>query len=296
MKTLFVKNTRSFFMLTATAFTLLFLGCDKPEDVPSYIYIKTFELSTDDATQGANTQKVTEAWVYANNQILGAYTLPAEIPIPYTGATELNIYAGIRNNGSSASPAIYFHYNPYKITKTLTAGKTDTIVPQTTYKKDLKFAWLENFEASNTLDINTDSDSVYNFKITTTDVKYGKQCGLFTVTDKNPLMAVTTSTSFKGIPSDQQVYLEIDYKGSADMFIQLIGNSVSGTKVLEYTAFRPQADWNKAYINFRFKDYGATEYPSFNFIISAQIPKDADGKATTSNADLRIDNIKLVYP
>lgn len=296
MKTLFVKNTRSFFMLIATAFTLLFGGCDKPEDVPSYIYIKSFELSTDDATQGANTQKVTEAWVYANNQILGAYTLPAEIPIPYIGVTELNIFAGIRNNGSSATPAIYYHYNPYKVTKTLVAGKTDTITPKTTYKKDLKFAWLENFESSNTLDINTDSDSVYNFKITTTDVKYGKQCGLFTVTDKNPFMAVTTSSSFKGIPSDQQVYLEVDYKGSANMYMQLIGNSVSGTKILEFTTLRPRTDWNKAYIHFNFKDYGATEYPSFNFIFTAEIPKDENNNPTATTADLRIDNIKLVYP
>jgi hypothetical protein len=276
--------------------TIAFSACNKSEDVPSYIYIKPFTLSTNAASEGVNTSKITEAWVYANGNPLGAYKIPGEVPIPATGNVELTIYAGVRNNGGSATPAIYFHYKRFDITMDLKAGKLDTISPSTSYEKDLTFAWLEDFETKNSLNYDADTDPLNNFQTTKQDVKYGAICGLFQVNDSSQTVSVTTKDALKGIPSNQRVYLEVDYKGTANFQVQLVGNTATTSKPLEVATFRGRDDWNKAYVNFRFKDYNPTEYLSYNFIFAADIPRDDNGKPTMNAAELRIDNIKLIYP
>lgn len=275
---------------------MLFSACDKPEEVPSYIYIKPFALTTDPATEGEASSKITEGWVYFNNNLIGAYAIPGEVPVPSTGKTDIVVFPMVRNNGSSATPAIYSLYNRYDASLNLSAGKTDTIYPRTSYVKDLTFAWLEDFETKNSLNFIAGADTANTFKISTTGVKYGKKCGLFQVSGPNDSLSVTTPTTFKDIPYLGNVYLEVDYQGTAALRVDLLGNSINGSRGLEYAAFQPKTEWNKAYIKFRFKDYDPIQYPSFNFIFSAQIPTDASGKQLLKKADLKIDNIKLVYP
>lgn len=277
---------------------MLFTTCDKPELVPAYVYIKPFQLTTNNATEGENSSKVTEAWVFfSDGTALGAYKVPGEVPIPANGKTDLIFYAGIRNNGFSGSPAIYYHYNRYDVSLDLKAGITDTIIPQITYAKDLTFAWLEDFETKNTLNLETDTLSALNFTVGNTDVKYGTKCGYFKVNDKANIMSVTTKQSMTNLPSNQRVYLELDYKGDAVLKVKLIGNRSAGGPVeLESADFKPQANWNKTYINYRFKDYSATEYPSFNFVFAVGLPSDENGNPTKNEAEMRIDNIKLIYP
>ena len=275
---------------------ILFSACDKPEELPSYIYIKPFLLSTDSATEGASSSKITEGWVYYDNNLIGAYAIPGEVPVPATGKTDIIVFPMVRNNGSSATPAIYSLYKRYDVSLNLSAGKTDTIYPVTSYIKDLNFAWLEDFESKNSLNFIAGADSANTFKISTTGVKYGQKCGLFQVTGPNDSLSVTTSTTISDIPYLGNVYLEVDYQGTAALQVDLLGNSINGSRGLEYATFQPKAEWNKAYIKFRFKDYDPRQYPSFNFIFSAQIPTDASGKQLLKKAELRIDNIKLVYP
>lgn len=275
---------------------MMFSACNKPEDVPAYIYIKPFVLNTDQATEGEASSKITEGWVYFNNNLIGAYAIPGEVPVPSTGKTDIVVFPMVKNNGSSATPAIYTFYSRYDATLNLSAGKTDTIYPRTSYVKDLVFAWLEDFETKNSLNLIAGADTANTFRISTTGVKYGKKCGLFQVTGPNDSLSVTTATTIKDIPYLSSVYLEVDYQGSAALRVDLVGNSINGTKGLEYAAFQPKTEWNKAYIKFRFKDYDPKQYPSFNFIFSAQIPVDGNGKQLLKKADLRIDNIKLVYP
>jgi hypothetical protein len=277
------------------AIPFLFSACNKAEDVPSYIYIKPFELTTVSG-EGENTTKVTDAWIYVNGDAIGAYKVPGEVPIPPTGKVDLVIYPGIRNNGSSATPAIYDHYSSYKVSLNLIAAKTDTIYPKMTYVPDLKFAWMDNFEQQTALVYNVDSDSLNNFQVTKLGAKYGANCGYFKVTEKSTTMSVTTKEGIKNIPSNQRVYLEVDYRGTADLKVALAGNQKTSSVELEAVTYFAKGEWNKAYINFHFKDYAAIDYPSFNFIFAAKLPTDESGKPTVKEAELRIDNIKLIYP
>lgn len=282
-----MKNIILLFIITCTFWT-----CDEPEDVPSYIYIKPFELQLNN---GIGTNKFVDAWVYVNGNPIGAYTVPGEVPIPSSGKTELIIYPGVRNNGFSGTPAIYFNCERFDASIDLKAGKTDTIYPKTRYAKNIVFAWNEDFESTNSLDTDVDDDKAFDFRVVNSGVKYGKNCGFFTVNEKNTLMAVTSKLPIQGLPSNQKVYLEVDYQGTGVLNVELVGNGLTKTVPLEFASFAPRNEWNKAYINFRFSDYSPKDYPSFSFIFSAKLPTDANGNYTRKEADLRIDNIRLTH-
>ena len=49
---------------------LLFSGCDKEEQIPSYIYISEFVLDTKNTNFGSNSHDFVDAWVYANNKLI----------------------------------------------------------------------------------------------------------------------------------------------------------------------------------------------------------------------------------
>jgi hypothetical protein len=272
------------------------VACDSPEDVPSYLYIKNFTMSTNPATEGFSGERFTEAWVYVNDNVIGAYTLPTEVPIPATGDVRLTIYPGVRNNSSSTTPAIYFNCNRYDATLNMKAGKTDTITPKTSYAPDVTIAWLEGFDAGNSLTVPIDGTPNSTFQVTPKEVKYGVACGYFEVNEAKPYVSVTTATAFKQIPNSDRAYLEVDYKGTADLEVKLIANKSSGASPLEIARLVAKNEWRKAYVKFDFKNYNATEFPSFNFIFAAALPKDINGNVLKKEAELRIDNIKLIYP
>ena len=68
---------------------------------PAYIKINDIELNN------SSTDKITDAWVYIENQLQGVYELPAKFPVLETGVKEIRIKAGIKNNGISSSRVFY---------------------------------------------------------------------------------------------------------------------------------------------------------------------------------------------
>ena len=94
---------------------LLFSGCDKEEQIPSYIYISEFVLYTKNTNFGSNSHDFVDAWVYANNKLIGVFELPATIPILESGSKQLTIIAGIRKNGLYYEREAYPFLKPYDI-------------------------------------------------------------------------------------------------------------------------------------------------------------------------------------
>ena len=64
---------------------LFFLGsCElfnKPEEIPAYVKIETPVLITDPQTQGANSNAITDGWIYINDEPIGVLEFPAEFPV-----------------------------------------------------------------------------------------------------------------------------------------------------------------------------------------------------------------------
>ena len=286
---------KNIIFFTIASLSIFCAGCDKSEQVPAYISVQSFALNTD-ANEGANSTKILDVWAYSNDVFLGAFTLPTEIPVLSEGDTKITLFAGIRNNGSNATPTEYFHYLPFTVTKKLTAGKTEIINPVTTYDKNLTFRWIEDFESnSSTFNKNVDQYDSTSVNVTAVDVKYGKKCALLKVDKKYPVMAVTTQTPFDKMPTNSRVYLEMDYKCDVPIVVEFYGlNPSSNQKLLDAVTFKEKSEWNKVYINFT-KNI-TNNYAAYSYVVTAFLPSDAAGQFTKDKGEARVDNLKLIYP
>jgi len=83
------------------------------EPTPSYIQIDTIKLTTDITTQGSASHKIVDAWVYVDNQAVGAYEMPCKIPVLASGQHTIYIQGGILLNGINATHLQYPYYKLY---------------------------------------------------------------------------------------------------------------------------------------------------------------------------------------
>lgn len=79
--------------------------------MPSYLYIEKIGLNTQ-YEQGTASHKITDAWVYVDETLIGAFELPATIPILTEGLKKITIRPGIKLNGISNTRAIYPYFTP----------------------------------------------------------------------------------------------------------------------------------------------------------------------------------------
>src|SRR5689334_1436858 len=123
----------------------LVLSC-KEDITPVWLEIPSIELATDDATEGSNSHAISDAWVYMDGTALGVFELPAKIPVLAEGQHEFVIFAGVKNYGMSSQRIKYPFYERYEISLSLVKGETITLNPVVTYKSNLTFEMIEDFE------------------------------------------------------------------------------------------------------------------------------------------------------
>ena len=46
---------------------------DEPEQIPAYIRIENINVSTTTAEQGSNSHNILDAWIFVDNQLIGAF-------------------------------------------------------------------------------------------------------------------------------------------------------------------------------------------------------------------------------
>ncbi|PKP42675.1 MAG: hypothetical protein CVT95_12425, partial [Bacteroidetes bacterium HGW-Bacteroidetes-12] len=145
---------------------LVIFSCSKDKfeaKIPSYITIDKFTLSTNFATQGSNSESITDAWVFINDDLIGTFELPARFPVLKEGVFTIKIFAGIKDNGVSQQRRRYLLYAPHEEQVNLVPGNELTITPSISYNPDAKFAWLEDFEgASTSFSYHANSDTIIN--------------------------------------------------------------------------------------------------------------------------------------
>ena len=153
---------------------MLFLGlllfsasCKKFEGsqkVPAYIHIESIEVDslTDYFVYGANTHKVTDAWVHIDDQLIGVFELPATFPVLEKGPHKVTVYGGIMVDGRSAARDRYPFYQPWTVQNlNLVEDSIVNLSPVMRYYpigEGTNVAWKEDFENTNTLLSDTSSD------------------------------------------------------------------------------------------------------------------------------------------
>ena len=148
----------AFFVLAVFAVT--FSSCRKFEGsqtIPAYIHIESIVVDslTDYFTYGATTSKITDAWVYVDDDPVGCFELPATFPVLKHGPHKVTVYGGIMSNGIAAARASYPFYKP-QIYESLNLVE-DSIInlqPVLNYYPiggGVEKGWMEDFETANTL-------------------------------------------------------------------------------------------------------------------------------------------------
>lgn len=148
------------FFVLALLLSLSFVSCRKFEGsqkVPSYIHIESIEVDslTDYFVYGANTHKITDAWVYVDDNLIGTYELPATFPVLKKGPHKVVIRGGIKVDGRSPARDMYPFYMPCEYKNlNLVEDSIVNLSPVVRYYPigDLvNVAWMEDFENSNSL-------------------------------------------------------------------------------------------------------------------------------------------------
>ncbi|MCC7244198.1 MAG: hypothetical protein IT269_00845 [Saprospiraceae bacterium] len=292
--------TRLTWRMTASVMALgllLLNACkDTLEPIPAYVRIEPFTVQ---AAGGADWQKITDGWLYINGEFLGAYTLPAEVPVLTEGETDIIVFPGIKENGILSTPAIYPFLLRYDVKKTLTAGKITTVQPITSYDPTATFAWdpaRGTFDENSTIVLeNRDSDDGMNLLLTSQDAFFGKSL-LMEVDSVHPLMDVTTELAAMPTTGGQKVWLEMHYKTDMPFSIWLVG-SKSGQEQIPKSVylFNPGSEWRKIYL--QITDFVAEVNPSpqhkVRFLLN--LPKNGSGGYTQTKGKVLIDNIRIIH-
>lgn len=265
------------------ALVTLLPSCKKDDTIPAYVYIPAITVNVAQG-QGSSSAKITDAWVYIDDNLQGAYQLPARFPIRASGATKLTIYAGIMSNGIAATRLIYPFYTDTTMTVDLVPSETDTIYPQVRYEPTAKFAINEGFTTGNSF---TNMGVFTN----TADVFEAPNSAKLEVGD-SAYSVSAKSTRLNGVVpgSTGAVFLEMNYKCNHNFVVgmNIYGSSVTTDSIFDKIVLSPKADWNKIYINF------TPEITSLNGS-ALQLVFTANRSNLTDSMDIFFDNIKLVY-
>ena len=273
---------------------LLFASCDAidpDEEIPSYVRISDFDLTTDNATQGANTNNIRDVWVYIDNDIQGVYELPADIPILAEGNKEVLMRAGIAVNGIAATRAQYPFYEFTSESAQLIRGEITGISPSTTYLMSASFPWIEDFEMSGFSLSKTSRSDTSMFKVSKPDpnVEYGNSCGGIFMQDSHILAEFQSTFNFILPKGGAEVFLELDYKGNHPFIIGV--TVVDGTSETQQSVItiNPKDDWNKIYISL--KDVVSSALTANSYKIFFRVVRGSAYPAPV----IYLDNIKIVH-
>lgn len=306
----------SVLLLFSFVIVSLFLSCQKFEGdqtVPAYIRIDALNVKTNYESEGAPSSNITDAWVYINDEAIGAYELPVVFPVLAKGLTEVRIDPGIKLNGIAGLRTPYPFYQPIIQQVYLEEGVEvnlgsdtlfygDDVVPYTTtttYYDNLKFVWMEDFEDPS---LSLDSTSKSRTDITRTEpanspeaflTDYSKYSGLMILSlDKYLIDVATNVGNNEGYVLPQigeAVFLEFDYKNNNVFTTGLYVNELSQIIQHPVLNINPSSEWNKIYVNLTPTVSSSTGAIDFNVFFGALIESGVD------EPRILIDNIKLIH-
>ncbi len=274
---------------------LLIIGsCKKYEaEIPAYIHIDAITVTTDLLTQGSNSSKITDAWVYLDGSLIGVYELPTTFPIIANGQNKISIRAGIKVSGIAASRAYYPFYSTYETTVNLVPDSTTTIIPSVSYQSWVTIPLIEDFDFSTAIaafDTTSTSDTTFQTTTNVSEVFEGDGSAAIYLDNNHNYFEAFTAKTYELPKGGNPVYIEMNYKSDAKIYVGIV--AVDGSTLIQVDPsiiINPSENWNKIYINLT--NEVSTEYNSTEFkIYLAAINSDS-----LLQASIYVDNFKVVY-
>jgi hypothetical protein len=285
-------------------------SCDLKVQIPSYIRVNSINVTTKGqyAIYGSSSSDITDAWVYVDDQPIGAFELPATIPILNWGVHSVMIKAGIKVDGISALRSVYPFYQPYTANMNLVAGIKNAINvnPTLTYSSNTMVQWKEDFEQSVSIDSVNFSDTTMtqtpqNLNPCTypacpcsgdTEVYEGHYSGLISLDASHTFFEGEENiTSSYFLPNGTNPsFLEMNYKANQSFVVGIAAINGSNVQIQDILTINPTNKWNKIYINLNTAINNNT-IDATSFKIYFKITK----SSTVALPQVLLDNIKVIY-
>lgn len=311
------RNSIFSVMLGLLFLTMTAISCNKFEGsqtVPAYIHIESVEVDslTDYFVYGANSHKITDAWVYVDDNPIGCFELPSTFPVLKKGPHKVAVYGGIKVDGRSPARDRYPFYMPC-IYQDLNLVE-DSIVnlnPSLSYYpigEGVNIAWMEDFENTNSLlpDASSDTSLV---RFAGTGVWQSANSffsGKVELPPDTMDFTIVTADEFEFYKDTYGVYcmLEMDYNCNDTFFVgvQYIKNyQLESLPLVKVTPTdkeheKPQR-WNKIYINIgpTMNDNVTSNYFKIYFTSDLTTVYDPPYHPINEPRYYYFDNLKLLY-
>ena len=288
-------NLVRFIVLVFFGLSLLF-SCVKNNPDPAWLRVNDWDLVANVALSGEEgelTEKITNAKVYVNDELIGIFETPFRIPLLTSGESVVRLDPVVINNGISATKKVYPFTNYYIETVNLIKNDTVVISPVTSYKSNANF-WIEDFEDINISIENDPNTSLSNLVLSNESLNSfnGNYYGKVELTDSDSTWVAYTLDQLV-IPKGVDSYLEIDYYNTNDVYQGLISLSPSGQSNnvnIRMNAQTPESViWKKIYIELR--ELVTASPNQSTFLQSFQANLDVDD----TEGLIYFDNIKVIW-
>jgi len=288
-----LRLSRSVFFFPAVFLVITISSCEKftgDQTVPAYITIDSIYLTTSISTQGSASASIVDAWVYVDDHEIGAFQLPARIPVLMNGSHTVTVFAGIKINGIATTRMSYPFYNSCE--KVVELAGLDTIALgrlNTTYLPTTEFQLIEAFEGiSIALDTTPRSSVAIALTAEGSPLTFeGKHSGLITLDTAATLFECVNDHDFE-IPY-APVFLEMNFNTSN---VFQVGVFLYGPTLIQQVPVlylnHTNGIWKKIYVNL------TTALNSYPGMQNYRIYFLAYKETSVDQAQILLDNIKVV--
>jgi hypothetical protein len=275
-----------FLFITATS-------CEKfsgDQTIPAYLSIDSIYLTTNYYSEGTSSQRITDVWVYVDDEFMGTFELPARLPVLKSGKHSLKIWPGIKRNGIAATRVSYDFYNPISRDVNLVMDSTTKLgVVKTTYQSTALFVWKEDFEdISQSLDTTSGSSAWIQHTSAGSPLTFeGNHSGMVLLDSIHDFFECQTHAEYS-IPA-APVFLEMNFNTANAL---VVGVFTYGNTTLYQTpiiTLNPtNGQWKKIYIDL------STTLNAYSGMITYRVYFSALKDAGLKQSVICFDNFKVV--
>jgi len=280
---------RLYFLPVVLLVVWMWTGCDvinPKENIPTYIHIDSFRFVARGDTFGTSSHRITSVWVYFENEPLGAFEMPANIPVIMDRPGLVTIAPGIDFNGMKSFRYPYPFYSFDSLRLDPAPGKVVQFNAGTRYVNATRVAYNSTFDLGNPYARYTGDTTIMK----TTDPEFvyeGGGAGYIYINGPKKVSENISIDPFTAAPGDQ-TFVEIDYKCTIPFQVGIAAFFTNGNTNMEYIGgVNARGDWNKIYISLR-EFINSNQGAQYHLMI----------RAGTDNGEasgwVAIDNVKIV--
>jgi hypothetical protein len=239
----------------------LSVGCNyNNPPIPAYVYVESINfVQRDPAREGSASQKITDAWLSVDGQLLGVKETPMLVPVILSdnggNPNTISVRSGIDDNAQSSAKIDYSMLTRYVETRYLKPGQVDTIRAITRYDTSVTIILVDDFESTGgAFGTEIDGDTATKMvKVSGAEAFEGQYSGRLLVDTPHLTVEVANNILFSNLQTLAQaspVYIEFNYKTDVAIEVGLIAHYSNGaTRTFYKGGVNPRTGWSKAYFN-----------------------------------------------